>query len=394
MSIVTDPRLDAQMARRMRGPSLVIWLCVAAVAAFLLWASFATLDQIVRGSGEIVSPSRAQSVQNLEGGILSDLYVTEGQIVEEGQLLARLHTTPYQTAVDDLGEQIATLSVRRLRLEAEQAGLYGFSVPEDLEARVPDIVTSERALLEARQIDFQSRQDGAKRILAEAEQEKRLLEDLLAQKIVALIEVTRARKAHADAQTQLDEIVTQARLERAQAHADTLKELATLRQNAKVAQDQLQRTRLVAPMRGVVQGLAVTTIGGVLRPGEEIAQIIPLEDRLSVEARVSPKDIAGVRPGQDATIKLSAYDYTIHGALKGQVTLVSADTFKDERQSDGDPHYRVTVALDPASAGTRQADIALRPGMLAEVELHTGARTVLQYLLKPLLKSGEALREP
>ncbi|MEP2266925.1 MAG: HlyD family type I secretion periplasmic adaptor subunit, partial [Marinomonas sp.] len=253
---------------------------------------------------------------------------------------------------------------------------------------------SERALLNARQTDFLSRREGAQRVLDEAAKERALLEDLLERNIVALIEVTRARKAHADARILLDEIMTQTELERAQAYSDTLKELNTLRQNYKAAQDQLTRTVLVSPMRGIVNNLSVTTIGGVVRPGEEILQIIPLDEELFVEARVSPKDIAGVRPGQDATIKLSAYDYTIFGSLKGEVKLISADTFKDERKQDGDPHYKVTLRVDVANLSDRQRSIAIRPGMQAEVELHTGSKTVLQYLMKPLYKSREAFREP
>ncbi|MEO0863161.1 MAG: HlyD family efflux transporter periplasmic adaptor subunit, partial [Pseudomonadota bacterium] len=197
-----------------------------------------------------------------------------------------------------------------------------------------------------------------------------------------------------DARIKLDEIITQTELERAQAYSDTLKELNTLRQTHKAAQDQLNRTVLVSPMRGIVNNLSVTTIGGVVRPGEEILQIIPLDEELFVEGRIAPEDIAGVRPGQEATIKLSAYDYTIYGALKGQVTLVSADTFKDERKADGDPHYKVTVAVDGAGLTDRQRSVAIRPGMQAQVELHTGSKTVLQYLLKPLYKSREAFREP
>jgi adhesin transport system membrane fusion protein len=139
----------------------------------------------------------------------------------------------------------------------------------------------------------------------------------------------------------------------------------------------------------------VTTIGGVVRPGEEILQIIPLDDQLLIEARVKPRDIASVRMGQDAVIKLSAYDYTIWGTLKARVTFVSADTFKDERSRDpdGDPHYKVTLAVDRSQFTDRQKALEIRPGMLADVELETGGKTILTYLLKPLYKSSEALRE-
>ena len=386
--------LGGQLETEMRGPSLVIWLCGGAVLVFILWAAFAWVDEIVRGQGEMISSSRPQIIQNLEGGILAELLVAEGDIVNQGDVLARLQSTQFQSQADDLNSQITALAVRQLRLEAELAGQFDFAVPKALEGRMAGLINSERALLNARQTDYLSRREGAQRVLDQAAKERALLEDLLERNIVALIEVTRARKAHADARIKLDEIMTQTELERAQAYSDTLKELNTLRQNYKAAQDQLTRTVLVSPMRGIVNNLSVTTIGGVVRPGEEILQIIPLDEELFVEARVSPKDIAGVLPGQEATIKLSAYDYTIYGSLKGEVKLISADTFKDERKPDGDPHYKVTLRVDTSDLSARQRSIAIRPGMQAEVELHTGSKTVLQYLLKPLYKSREAFREP
>jgi len=386
--------LGAQLEADMRGPARVIYLCGAAVVVFVLWAAFAWVDEIVRGQGAMISSSRPQIIQNLEGGILAELSVGEGDIVNRGEVLGRLEATQFQSQADDLQNQITALTVRQMRLEAELAGQFDFAVPKGLGAQMQGLLASERALLNARQTDFLSRREGAQRVLDQAAKERALLEDLLERNIVALIEVTRARKAHADARIKLDEIITRTELERAQAYSDTLKELGTLRQNFKAAQDQLNRTVLVSPMRGVVNNLSVTTIGGVVRPGEEILQIIPLDEELFVEARVSPKDIAGVRPGQEATIKLSAYDYTIYGSLKGQVRLISADTFKDERKQDGDPHYKVTLGVDTSDLSDRQRSIAIRPGMQAEVELHTGSKTVLQYLLKPLYKSREAFREP
>ncbi|MDF3432902.1 HlyD family type I secretion periplasmic adaptor subunit [Sulfitobacter sp. KE42] len=396
MTLVNPTTMDAQMGRQMRGPSAVIWLCGGAVLVFMIWAAFAWVDEIVRAEGSMISSSRPQIIQNLEGGILAELAVGEGDIEERGDVLARLHGTQFQSSVDDLRDQISAFEIRRLRLEAELAGQFDFTVPDEWAARTPDIVASERSLLRARQSDFVSRSDGAKRVLIEAEREANLMNDLLERNIVSLIEATRARKSYADAQIRHDEVTTRTELERAQEYSDVLKELATLRQNLKSSTDQLNRTVLVSPMRGIVNNLSVTTIGGVVRPGEEILQIIPLGEELFVEARVKPEDIAGVRPGQEATVKLSAYDYTIFGTLKGKVTLISADTFKDERarEADGNPHYKVTLQVDTEHLTERQASLRIRPGMQASVELHTGSKTVLQYLLKPLYKSKEAFREP
>lgn len=386
--------LSGQVARELKGPSLTIWLCAFSVWGFILWASYAWVDEIVRGEGEIVSSSRPQIIQNLEGGILWELAVKEGEEVVSGDVLARLYGTQFQSSVDDLQDQIATLEIRRLRLEAELAGASAFNVPKPLVERLPDMLASEQALLAARRSDFIQRREGARLVLEQALSEKVLMENLLDKKVVALIEVTQARKAHADAQTTYDEIATKTSLEQAQEYSDTLKELATLRQNLKASQDQLDRTVLVAPMRGIVTNMRVTTIGGVVRPGEEIMQIIPVDEELFVEAQVAPKDIANIRPGQEATIKVSAYDYTIHGTLKGRVDVISADTFTDEQNPKAGPHYKVQVRVDMASLADRQTTMDVRPGMQATVELHTGEKTVLQYLLKPLYKSREAFREP
>jgi len=392
---IASTNLAGQMNARLRGPSLTIWLCAITVWVFIMWAAFAWIDEIVRADGAFISSSRPQIIQNLEGGILAELMVREGDVVMRGDMLARLHTTQFQSSVDDLQDQIAALEVRRIRLEAELAGANDFNVPDDLMARLPEMVASERALLVARQSDYVSRKTGAKQVMDQSASELRLMENMLAKDVVALIEVTRARKAHADAKIRYDEVVTQTELDRAQSYSDTLKELATLKQNLKASQDQLNRTILRSPMHGVVNNLAVTTIGGVVRPGEEILQIIPLDEELFVEARVPPEDIANIRRGQEATIKLSAYDYTIYGTLKGRVDFISADTFKDDRvrEAEQDPHYKVTLKVDMASLTDRQAQIEIRPGMQAQVELHTGERTVLQYLMKPLYKSREALRE-
>ena len=386
--------LRGELGTRLRGPSLTIWLSAAAVLIFLIWASLAWIDEIVRAEGELASSSRPQIIQNLEGGILSELLVKEGDAVARGDVLARLHAAEYEASVADLAEQITALEMRRLRLEAEIDGASDLALPERLVAASPDMAEAERQLLSARQTDYLGRTDGARRVLDEAAAERKLMEDLYAKGVVALIEVTRARKAHADARIRYEEIVTQTELARAEAHSETLRELATLRQGFAAARDQLDRTELTSPMDGVVNKLSITTIGGVVRPGEEILQIIPREEALFVEARVAPENIANIRPGQAATIKLSAYDYTIWGALQGEVRVVSADTFRDERDPKATPHYKVTVAIDRSALSERQERIALRPGMLAQVELMTGAKTVLTYLLKPLYKTKDALREP
>jgi adhesin transport system membrane fusion protein len=386
--------VDAEFSGKMQGSSMTIWLVGLTVLVFIGWAKFAFLDEIVRAEGEVVSASRPQIIQNLEGGILAELLVGEGEVVEQGAVIAKLRGTNFLTSVADLEDQILALEIRRLRLEAEIAGAYEFAVPADITARSPDIVASERALLAARQTDYASKVEGARRVMVETKRELDLMEDMLSREIIALIEATKARKAHADAEIKFNEIVTGAELERAAGYSETLQELAQLGQGLRQANDQLSRTVITSPMRGVVNNLSITTIGGVVRPGEEIAQITPLGDELFVEAHVKPQDVANVVAGQRATIKFSAYDYTIYGSMTGEVQFVSADTFKDERRPEADPHYKVTLRVDRDDLDQRQSQIAMRPGLQAAVELHTGEKSVLQYLTKPLYRSREALHEP
>ena len=385
--------VDAEFEKGLSSSSRIIWLVGATVLVFLIWAKFAWVDEIVRADGQIISAARPQIVQNLEGGILAELLDSEGSVVEPGQVLARLRGTQFQAAVDDLADQLVAASIRRVRLEAEMAGQTDFEVAPIFAQHSPTAVASERALLQARQADYQSRVSGAQSVLRETERELASMEDMYRREIVALFEVTNARKAHSDAQNRYNDIVTGAELERANDYSEVLQIIGTLTQELRMAQDQLNRTVIVAPMRGVVNNLAVTTIGGVVRPGEEIFQIIPLDDELFVEAQVRPEDIANVRTGQEANIKLSAYDYTIYGTLNATVDFISADTFKDERRPDIPPHYKVTLRVDLSDLNDRQREIEIRPGMQATVELHTGGKTVLQYLTKPLYRGSEALRE-
>ena len=377
-----------------RGASRIIYLVALALIVFLVWAAVAWVDEIVRADGEVVSSSRSQIVQNLEGGILAELSVRQGDTVTAGQVLARLQDTKFRAAKDDLQDQIDALEIRRYRLEAELEGAYDFIVPEELQNRSPDILASEKALLNARQTDFAGRRDGAREILDQLKAELKNLEKLYKQKIVALIEVNRSKQAVSDARLKYNEIGTQSELDLAEEYSMTLQDLTSRKQELRLAQDQLSRTVITSPMAGIVNSLAVTTIGGVIRPGEEILEIIPMGEELFIEARVKPENIASVVPGQDATIKLSAYDYTIYGTLRGTVGFVSADTFEDERNPRAPPYYRVTVKVDRSDLTERQKDIEIRPGMRATAELQTGSKTVLKYLLKPLYKSREAFREP
>jgi membrane fusion protein, adhesin transport system len=232
---------DAEAVETRRGPSLIVWLSAAVVGLFLIWAAFAPLDEIVRAEGEVVSENRPQIVQNLEGGILAEMLVIEGEEVDQGQVIARLQGTQFQAAVDDLTARVTAAEVMRLRLEAEMAGQDSFAVPSGI-AAAGGIIASEQALLTARLADYRSKVEGAEAIVTETRRELETMEDLYAREIAALIEVTRARKANSDAEARLSEIVTGVELERANDFSEVLQDIATLTQELRLAEDQLART--------------------------------------------------------------------------------------------------------------------------------------------------------
>ena len=373
---------------------LTIWLVAITIIVFVVWASRAPLDEIVRGPGELVPSSKAQTIQNLEGGILAELLVREGDVVERNAVVARLDSTQFTGTFRELQEQLLSLEIRLYRLKRELDKETELNLPSNLLEAAPEVAESESRLFDARLQDYKSAFDAASETLQLREQEVELLLPMQEKKVVPPIDVIRAQQAASEARGRLEALKSEYELSRAEAYSETLTEFSQLQQTRAIRQDQLRRTTLVSPVKGIVNKILITTIGGVVGPGEEIIEIIPLEDELRVEGRIKPKDIAFLYPKMRATIKLSAYDYTIFGSLSGKVEHISADTFEDETRRDADPYYKVIVKVDQSSLNGSKGEIEIRPGMIADVELHTGQKTILQYLLKPLFKTTEAFREP
>lgn len=382
------------LRQKRRRASATIWLIGLTVLTFIVWASFASVDEIVRANGRVVPASRPQVIQNLEGGILAELLVAEGDIVEKGQVLARLHDKQFLGSFDELNEQVIALKIKLLRFEAEARGEEALSLPEELMGLAPQVVKTETALLQARLQDFQAAISSISSTLDLAEKEVAILKPMVERQLVAPIDLLQAEKTVSEIRAQLNTLTSEFALERAREQSDTQSELTKLEQTLKIREDQLVRTVMRSPVRGIVNGVEVTTIGGVVRPGEELLSVIPLDDELLVEAEVVPEDIAFIYPGMPTTAKLTAYDYTIYGSLKGEVEHVSADTFTDETRRDPKPYYKVMVRIPPEELEIMGQGVEIRPGLTVTVEFHSGSRTVMSYLLKPLLKAAEAMREP
>jgi adhesin transport system membrane fusion protein len=396
--------------RTPRTSRMLLFWSVVLIAVGLVWAHFAVLDEVKRGNGRVVPSRQIQVVQSLEGGLVSDILVREGEIVREGQPLMRIDDTSFASQLGEVRERRAAMAARVLRLEAEVQGRETAAFPDDLVQAAPQAVASERSVFDARlgklNQDIDVLAQAEKRVtetLQFLERELELTKKLYTQKVVPEIEMLRLERQAAELRGQLAE--TKSRLTnvrsafRAQAEEDLAKsrgDLAVLEESIKSAQDKVRRTELRAPVYGIINKLNVTTIGAVVQPGANLMDIVPLDDSLLVEGRIRPQDIAFIRPDQEAIVKITAYDPTVYGSLKGRVERISADAIEDrpERGEKGEAFYRVMVRTDKNHLGTTERPLPIIPGMIATVEILTGEKSVLDYLLKPArMLKDEALRE-
>ncbi|EOC0033528.1 HlyD family efflux transporter periplasmic adaptor subunit [Cronobacter sakazakii] len=383
--------MQEELARQGRFYSSVIWLTLAALVLFFVWAWFATLDEVTVGTGKITPSSRAQVIESLDGGIVNALMVHEGDVVERGQMLARLDPTRFQS---NFGEAAARARALRASSERLRSELTGETLQFSEESmREPALVARERQLYESRRRNLNETLENLQKTYNLVMAELRMTQPLVAKGAASEVEVIRLQRQAAELKGKMDDARNQfavrAREEQVKNNADLDAQLQVMAGKA----DQLDRATLFSPVRGVVKDIQVTTVGGVLQPGGKLMEIVPLEDQLLVETRINPRDIAYIRPGLPATVKITAYDSSIYGDLKGEVEMVSPDTLQDEVKRD-QFYYRVYVRTKSAELKNRNGKrFPILPGMVANVEIKTGQKTVLDYLIKPLNKVKEALRE-
>ncbi len=406
---------DVRAAVELRTPRtsrmlLLATLCLLVVG--LVWAHFAVLDEVKRGAGRVVPSRQIQVVQSLEGGIVGAINVREGDIVKQDQVLARIDDTKFASELGEITERRNAMAARVARLEAETGGLAAPAFPDELQKAAPDAVKAELSVFRthakklADDLDVLNQQETRLTdTLNLLNREVALTRKLYDQKVVPEIEWLRLARQQTDMQGQLAEVKARkanaTAAFRAQADDDLAKsrgDLAVLDQNIKSAQDRVRRADLKSPVYGIVNKINVTTIGAVVQPGASLMEIVPLEDTLLVEGRIRPQDIAFISPGQEATVKISAYDSNVFGSLKGKVERISADTIADERPGPNgeksETFYRIMVRTKTNHLGTADHPLPIIPGMVATVEVLTGHKTVLDYLVKPArLLREEALRE-
>lgn len=370
----------------------VLWLTALVIVAFFVWAAFAPLDEVTRGNGKVIPLSRGQIIQSLEGGILRSIDVQEGDEVRAGQTLAIIDDTAFRAEFADLKGQTIALRASLSRLHAELIGAQKIEFDAEVQ-QATDIVRVERDLFSARRRKMQEAVANLNEKLVLSQKHLQLVQPMVKSGATSRVEGIKAEREVADIRGQLFEARNNYFQEINDQISKQSGELASLNQRLAQKQDALTRTDLKSPVRGIVKNLSVTTKGGVVKPGETIMEIVPLDDQLFVEAEIKPRDVAFLSPGLPATVKITAYDYSIYGSLKGKLVFISADTMKDETRRDQEPFYRVRVLTDSASLHGPDGPLPIKPGMIAEVDIQTGQKTVLDYLLKPILKGQEALSE-
>ncbi|WP_242912977.1 HlyD family efflux transporter periplasmic adaptor subunit [Brevundimonas pishanensis] len=364
----------------------ILWACVGVVFAFVVWSSWATVDEVVRGEGKIVPNSRVQVIQSLEGGILRDLLVREGQVVDAGQVLAKLDDTRFNTAAGETAAQVNALTAAIARLEAEVLGQTEINFPSSIPANDP-VITSERALFRARRQNLNATLAALSSETGYAQQQLSLVKPLAQRGVVSEVESLRLGKDIAALTGRQTEVRNTYMQEAYSELAAKKAELAAQTQILNQRRDQLDRTELVAPVKARVNEIMITTRGGVVQPGQAIMQLTPVEDQLLVEVKIQPRDVAFLREGMPARVKITAYDYTVYGDLPGSVEQISEDTIEEDTPRGKMAFYSVLIRTDRAWLEKNGRRLPIRPGMVAQVDVQSGERTVLSYLLKPLLKA-------
>ncbi len=389
-----EPGRDRRvLSRDLRRPRLTLWTTALALVVFLVWADFAVIDQITRAPGQVIASQRSQVIQSQDGGTIEQLLVKDGDTVDRGQVLVRLEKARSEASYLEARAKSAGLTATVARLRAEVFG--GEPAFPPMLANYPQFRDNQLVLFRKRKSAIEEEVTALETLVALAQRELEMTQPLLKTGDVSRTEVLRLERQVAEVSAQ----ITNKRnryFQDAQAElSKALEDLAGIEQTMAQRITQVDQTELKAPLHGVVKNVRITTRGGVIRPGEEVMQIVPLEDDLLIEARVMPADIAFIKPGLSATVKIDAYDYTIYGDLPGKLTYISPDTLTEDLRQGEQPYYRVRVRTDGRRfSGRPNEDLEIQPGMTATVEIRTGSNTVLKYLTKPVVKTlSEALKE-
>lgn len=386
-----SPVAAAQVVEPAPAAIWAVYLMLAALAVALGWAAFAQVDIVAKAPARVVPEGREQVIASLEGGILRELLVREGQVVAKGQPLALLDPTRVEAQQAEGQTRRSALQATVIRLTSEVAG----KAPE-FPAQLPAaVVEAEMDSYAARQRSLSEAVAAQQRSIALLNRELGVAETMSSKGLMSEVEVMRLKRQANELQLQVAERGNRFRQD---AQAELVKarnELALLDEQMVVRDDAMRRSTLVSPVKGIVKVVRHHTPGGIVAPGATVMEVVPIADSVLIEARVQPADIGFVRVGQPVEIKLSAYEYTIFGALKGRVEVLSPDALGDPERAaqPGGTWYRALVRADVAGLEHRGQLLPVMPGMAGSAEIRTGQRSVMRFLLTPMLKSGEAFRE-
>lgn len=382
---------DIQRESEFSGASRIIILSVLLFILLGVWAWFGTLDEVSTGTGKVVPSSREQILQSLDGGIVTEVLVHEGDKVQAGQIVARLDPTRSESNVGESAARYRASLASSVRLNAEVSDLP-LVFPDSLKAW-PDLTASEMRLYKSRRAQLNDSTADIQDALISVNKELAITQRLAKSGAASNVEVLRLQRQKSDLQLKITDLrsqyYVQAREELSKANA----EVDMLSAIIKGREDSVSRMTVRAPMRGIVKNIQVTTIGGVIPPNGEMMEIVPIDDHLLIEARLSPRDIAFIHPGQRALVKVTAYDYAIYGGLEGEVETISPDTIQDKVKPEI-VYYRVFIRTQQDYLLNKAGHhFSISPGMVATVDIKTGQKTIVDYLIKPFNRAREALRE-
>ncbi|KTD14484.1 secretion system protein D [Legionella gratiana] len=363
---------------------LILIVSVLFLVFILIWANFAILDEVTVGEGKVIPSSQIQIVQNLEGGIVEKIFVHEGETVNKNQILMKINDIRFTSSYNTSLKKISALQLEIARIMA-QINNQPFVEPKDL--KIDDLTyTSQKALYDSKSEELKQLNSQ----LEVAEHELSLTKPLVAKGAASKVEVLQLERSINEIRGKISNFKSTL-LER----LNTAKsELAALLAADDADKDRVTRTTVRSPVKGIVKKIKINTIGGVIQPGVDILEIVPLEDTLLIEAKIKPKDIGFIHPGQNATVKITAYDYSIYGGLPGKVEQISADSIVDEKNNKEESYYLIRVRTTKNYLGSKEKPLYIIPGMMATVDILTGKKTVMEYLLKPILKAKHTgLRE-
>ncbi len=377
--------LDGSFRRKsLAAARLTVRIVAAAIGIAVLWAAIAQVNEITRGEGTVIPLRRMQTIQSLEGGILSELLVHEGDIVSQGEPLVKMDQTKFRSAFLETQAEIETLEAEVARLEAEvlESDSIAFTGTTKSETQA-----TEEKLFQARRTKLNDSIAAIEKERAAITGQIEITAPLAEKGSVSKVDLLQLEQQEAQLLGKISELRNNYVKEAYSDLADKKARLAGLEQQRVQKRDQLDRTEIRSPVAGRVNDVNITTLGGVVQPGEPIMEITPVDDQLLIETKVLPRDVAFLAPGMPASVKITAYDYSIYGDLRGTVTQISGDTVEEDTSTGKQAYYRVMVTTDKSYLEHKGEELPIRPGMIAQVDIESGSRSVLSYLMRPILRA-------